>query len=125
MAEQVQIYDTTLRDGTQQEGISLSVDDKLAIAERLDALGVHFIEGGFAGANPKDDEFFQRAQSLDLKNASLASFGSTRRAGGKVEDDGAIVALLRAETPIVTIVGKASAWQVTNTSALLSKRTCT
>jgi 2-isopropylmalate synthase len=114
MAEQIQIYDTTLRDGTQQEGISLSVDDKLAITERLDALGVHFIEGGFAGANPKDDEFFHRAQTLDLTNAVLASFGSTRRAGGKVEDDDAIVALLRAETPIVTIVGKASAWQVTN-----------
>ena len=109
MAKQIQIYDTTLRDGTQQEGISLSVDDKLAITERLDALGVHFIEGGFAGANPKDDEFFQRAQTLDLKNAALASFGSTRRAAGKVEDDEAIIALLRAETPIVTIVGKASA----------------
>ena len=76
MAAQVEIYDTTLRDGTQQEGISLSVDDKLAIAERLDALGVHYIEGGFAGANPKDDEFFQRARSLDLKNAVLASFAA-------------------------------------------------
>ncbi|MCH7593716.1 MAG: citramalate synthase [Chloroflexi bacterium] len=114
MAGQLEIYDTTLRDGTQQEGISLSVDDKLAIAARLDALGVHYIEGGFAGANPKDDEFFKRAQSLDLKNAVLAAFGSTRRADGRVEDDAAIVALLRAETPLVTIVGKASAWQVRN-----------
>jgi len=91
MAANVEIYDTTLRDGTQQEGISLSVDDKLAIAARLDALGIHYIEGGFAGANPKDDEFFQCAQSLDLKSSVLASFGSTRRAGGKVEDDGAII----------------------------------
>ena len=114
MAAQLEIYDTTLRDGTQQEGISLSVDDKLAIAARLDALGVHYIEGGFAGANPKDDELFQRVRNLDLKNAVMTAFGSTRRAGGKVEDDGAIVALLRAETPLVTIVGKASAWQVTN-----------
>ena len=114
MTVQLEIYDTTLRDGTQQEGISLSVDDKLVIASRLDALGVHYIEGGFAGANPKDDEFFQRARSLDLKSAVLASFGSTRRADAKVEDDGAILALLRAETPVVTIVGKASSWQVTN-----------
>ena len=114
MAGTVEIYDTTLRDGTQQEGISVSIDDKLAIVARLDDLGVDYIEGGFAGANPKDDEFFQRARSLHLKNSTLTAFGSTRRAGGNVEDDGAINALLAAETPIVTIVGKASAWQVRN-----------
>ncbi|MFP6680200.1 MAG: citramalate synthase [Dehalococcoidia bacterium] len=114
MAVQVEIYDTTLRDGTQQEGISLSVDDKLAISDRLDSLGVHYIEGGFAGANPKDDEFFQRARrDLNLKHSVLTSFGSTRRVGGKVDDDGAIISLLRTETPVVTVVGKASAWQVT------------
>jgi 2-isopropylmalate synthase len=80
MAANVEIYDTTLRDGTQQEGISLSVDDKLAIAARLDSLGVHYIEGGFAGANPKDDEFFQRAQGLDLKNSVLAGAQGAPRA---------------------------------------------
>ena len=77
----VQVYDTTLRDGSQQEGISLTIDDKLRVAEQLDHLGVAFIEGGYPGANPKDAEFFQRAsRELHLKSASLVAFGSTRRA---------------------------------------------
>ena len=76
------VYDTTLRDGAQQEGLSLSVADKLSIARQLDGLGVGYIEGGWPGANPKDTEFFRRAAAeLDLRNATLAAFGATRRAG--------------------------------------------
>ncbi|MBM3958177.1 MAG: citramalate synthase [SAR202 cluster bacterium] len=106
--DRVELYDTTLRDGTQAEGISVSVDDKLAITLRLDQLGVSFIEGGYAGANPKDDEFFRRARKLKLKNATLTAFGNTRRAGGDCESDASMRALLEAGTPVVTIVGKAS-----------------
>ena len=76
LPESVEVFDTTLRDGSQLEGISLTVDDKLRIAEQLDHLGVHYIEGGYPGANPKDDEFFQRAQSeLDLKSSTMVAFG--------------------------------------------------
>ena len=82
LPEAVEIYDTTLRDGAQLEGISLTVDDKLRIADELDELGVHFIEGGWPGANPKDTEFFARAAAdLRLHNATLAAFGATRRVG--------------------------------------------
>ena len=105
---QVELYDTTLRDGAQMEGISLSVEDKLKIAAKLDELGVHYVEGGWPGSNPKDVEFFERAKSLKLKNAKLAAFGSTRRAGGNVDDDANLKALLEAETPVVTLVGKAN-----------------
>ena len=91
--ERVELYDTTLRDGTQQEGISLSVEDKLAIARRLDMLGVDYIEGGYAGANPKDDEFFSRIGELDLDHAVVAAFGSTRRAGLDASEDPALNAL--------------------------------
>ncbi|MSQ12363.1 MAG: citramalate synthase [Dehalococcoidia bacterium] len=108
----VELYDTTLRDGTQQEGISVSVDDKLKITQRLDLLGVQYVEGGWPGSNPKDAEFFSRAQSLKLRNAQLAAFGSTRRAGVRVEQDPQVQALLEAGTPVVTIVGKASKLQV-------------
>ncbi|MCH7811947.1 MAG: citramalate synthase [Chloroflexi bacterium] len=105
---QVQLYDTTLRDGAQMEGISLSVEDKLKITAKLDELGIHYIEGGWPGSNPKDVEFFERARSLTLKHAKLAAFGSTRRAGGSLKDDANLRALLDAQTPVVTIVGKAS-----------------
>ena len=105
---QVQLYDTTLRDGVQMEGISLSVEDKLKITSKLDELGVHIIEGGWPGSNPKDIEFFARAQSLKLQHAQLAAFGSTRRAGAKAEDDANLRALLDARTPVVTLVGKAN-----------------
>ena len=108
----VELYDTTLRDGTQMEGISLSVEDKLKIAQKLDELGVHYIEGGWPGSNPKDAEFFAAARSLRLKNAKIAAFGSTRRAGVRAEDDANLRALLDAETPVVTLVGKASEMQV-------------
>ncbi|MBF6599273.1 MAG: citramalate synthase [Dehalococcoidia bacterium] len=104
----VELYDTTLRDGAQMEGMSLSVDDKLKIARKLDELGVHYIEGGWPGSNPKDAEFFVRAQSLPLQHARLAAFGSTRKAGGDAASDGNLRALLDARTPVVTIVGKAS-----------------
>ena len=101
------VYDTTLRDGAQQEGLNLSVVDKLAIARQLDELGVGFIEGGWPGANPKDTEFFARAQrELDLHNATLAAFGATRRAGGTAADDALVRALLDCGAPVVTLVAK-------------------
>lgn len=103
---QLFLYDTTLRDGTQREGISLSLDDKLKIARKLDEFGVHYIEGGWPGSNPKDVEFFQRAQSLGLKNAKVTAFGSTRRKNTEPEEDANIQALINANTPVVTIVGK-------------------
>ena len=87
MSKAIQIYDTTLRDGAQMEGISLSVDDKLKIAKLLDELGVDFIEGGWPGANPKDIEFFKKAKELDLKNTKIVAFGSTRRANSKPQGD--------------------------------------
>jgi len=102
----VELYDTTLRDGAQMEGMSLSVEDKLKIARKLDELGVHYIEGGWPGSNPKAAEFFVRAQSLNLQHARLAAFGSTRRAGGDAASDPNLRALLDARTPVVTLVGK-------------------
>ena len=105
--ERVEIYDTTLRDGSQLEGISLTVDDKLRIAEQLDWLGVDFIEAGWPGANPKDDEFFARAPSeLSLDASTLVAFGSTRRVKGKVDSDETLRNLLSAGTSTVCIVGK-------------------
>ena len=102
----IQIYDTTLRDGTQREGISLSCDDKLRIARRLDELGVAFIEGGWPGSNPKDAEFFERARDIPWQVAKIAAFGSTCRVGGAPEDDANIQALVEARTPVCTVVGK-------------------
>jgi len=103
----VQVYDTTLRDGAQREGINYSVADKLAVARLLDELGVGFIEGGWPGAMPKDTEFFRRARTeLDLRHAVLVAFGSTRKAGVKVADDPQVRALLDAETPAVCLVAK-------------------
>ena len=101
------VYDTTLRDGAQQEGLNLSVGDKLAIAAHLDDLGVGFIEGGWPGANPKDTEFFARAaQDLRLRNATLAAFGATRRAGGRAESDPLVRALLDSQAQVITLVAK-------------------
>src|SRR5437867_3007048 len=113
MARSIELYDTTLRDGTQMEGIALSVEDKLKIARKMDELGVHYIEGGWPGSNPKDAEFFKRAADLELKHAKLAAFGSTRRAGATAESDPNLKALIAAKTPVVTIVGKAHDRQVT------------
>ncbi|MCB1207905.1 MAG: citramalate synthase [Verrucomicrobiales bacterium] len=100
------LYDTTLRDGTQGTGISFSTLDKLRVAERLDAFGVHYIEGGWPGSNPKDAEFFQKATERKWKNAKITAFGMTRRGKMKVEDDPQVQMLLDAQTPVVTIVGK-------------------
>ncbi len=106
----IHLYDTTLRDGTQREGISLSLDDKLKITARLDAFGMDYIEGGWPGSNPKDVEYFRRAPSLGLSHARLAAFGSTRRKDTLPGDDANIQALLSAETPVVTLVGKS--WEL-------------
>ncbi len=101
------VYDTTLRDGAQQEGLNLSVENKLSIARYLDDLGVGFIEGGWPGANPKDTEFFRRARTdLELKNATLAAFGATRRAGAKAADDPLVKALRVSGAQVVTLVAK-------------------
>jgi len=103
---QIQIYDTTLRDGTQSEGFTLSANDKVRVAQRLDQIGVAFIEGGWPGSNPKDVEFFERAQDMQWKNALIAAFGSTCRVKGGPEDDANIKALLDSRTPVCTIFGK-------------------
>ena len=112
----IHIYDTTLRDGTQGENVTLSVDDKLTIARRLDELGIDYIEGGWPGSNPKDKEFFRRAKGLTLKHAQIAAFGSTRYPRNKVEKDPNVKALLESETPVVTIFGKS--WELHTTRAL-------
>lgn len=110
----IQIYDTTLRDGTQREGISLSCEDKLRIAQRLDELGVSFIEGGWPGSNPKDAEFFERARDMPWRRALVAAFGSTCRVGGGPEDDANIAALLDSGAPVCTVVGKTWTLHVTD-----------
>ncbi|HZD22706.1 MAG TPA: citramalate synthase [Acidimicrobiia bacterium] len=111
---EIEIYDTTLRDGSQQEGISLTVNDKLRIARLLDELGVAYIEGGWPGANHKDTEFFARARTeLDLKTSILTAFGSTRRPRGSVDDDPQLRALLDAETEYICLVGKSWDYHVT------------
>ncbi len=108
MPETVRIYDTTLRDGTQREGISLSCDDKLRIAQRLDRFGIAYIEGGFPGSNPKDQEFFKRAAQQEWKHAKITAFGATRRAGIRASDDPNLIALIEAGTAACTIFGKSS-----------------
>ncbi len=113
MSNAVKIYDTTLRDGTQGEGISFSVTDKLLIAQKLDAFGVDYIEGGFPGSNPRDITFFAEAKKLAFKHAKLAAFGSTRRAGIRAEDDPQLKTLLEAGTPVLTLVGKTWTLHVT------------
>src|SRR5437660_12909209 len=112
-ARRIEIYDTTLRDGTQGEGFNLSLQDKLAIAARLDELGVDYIEGGFPLSNPKDEAFFRDVRDLKLKHAKVSAFGMTRRRGIKAEEDPGMNSLLAAETPVVTLVGKSSEYQAT------------
>ncbi|NQU73522.1 MAG: citramalate synthase [Candidatus Omnitrophica bacterium] len=102
----VTLYDTTLRDGAQTEGISFSVTDKIRIAQKLDALGIHYIEGGWPGANPKDMEFFKKVKRAGLKNSQVVAFGSTRRAKTKTTYDSVLRALLTADTKVITIFGK-------------------
>jgi len=109
----IQIYDTTLRDGTQREGISLSGSDKIRIARKLDVLGVAFIEGGWPGSNPKDVDFFERARDIQWEHALVAAFGSTCRVNGGPDGDTNIKALLDAQTPVCTVVGKTWTLHVT------------
>ncbi|MEI6454102.1 MAG: citramalate synthase [Actinomycetes bacterium] len=117
MPASVDIFDTTLRDGSQQEGLSLTVEDKVRIAEQLDHLGVNYIEGGWPGANPKDTEFFKRfSTELKLSTSTLVAFGSTRRAGVNADSDEILRALVEADTPVVCIVAKA--WDRHVTDAL-------
>lgn len=104
--QKVSLYDTTLRDGTQGTGISFSVLDKIRVAEKLDEFGVHYIEGGWPGSNPKDVAFFEEARKREWKTARIAAFGSTRRANLAVDQDPQVRTLLEAETPVVTLVGK-------------------
>ena len=113
MKPEVEIYDTTLRDGSQGEGINFSALDKLRIAEKLDGFGVHYIEGGWPGSNPKDMEFFHQAAARKWKTARIAAFSMTRRKGLAVENDDLMRQILEAETPVVTIVGKSWLLHVT------------
>src|SRR4051812_12344997 len=108
----IEIYDTTLRDGTQGEGFNLSLQDKLMITQRLDELGVDYVEGGFPLSNPKDAAYFRDVRQLKLRHAKVAAFGTTRRRGMKAEEDPGMKAILEAETPVVTIVAKSSPFQV-------------
>ncbi len=105
--DRITVYDTTLRDGTQGEGVSFSLQDKLEIARRLDDLGVDYVEGGYPASNPKDEAFFAEARGLGLSRAKIAAFGMTRRKGVPAEEDAGLQALLAAETPAVALVGKA------------------
>src|SRR2546426_6668521 len=106
MKERIEIYDTTLRDGAQGEGVNFSVADKCRIAEHLDALGFDFIEGGWPGSNPRDIAFFEQARTLRLSHARVAAFGATRRKQINCDQDPSIQALLKAETPVVTVFGR-------------------
>src|ERR1700716_1698314 len=106
------VYDTTLRDGAQGPAVSFSSSDKLRIARTLDELGFDYIEGGFPGSNPKDEEFFARMQVEPLQHSRLAAFGATRRAGGRCEDDANLAALVESGAPVWTLVGKSDTWQV-------------
>ena len=108
------IYDTTLRDGSQAEGVSFTVTAKLRVAEKLDQFGIDYIEGGWPGSNPRDMAFFERAPELDLAHSKIAAFGSTRRASAAVEEDPQIKLLLDANTPVVTIFGKSWLMHVTD-----------
>jgi len=110
----VQLYDTTLRDGAQREGISFSIEDKLKIARKLDELGIHFIEGGWPGSNPKDSEFFVRVRGMKFKHATLVAFGSTKRHDVRAKDDPNLKALIGSGAKVVTLVGKSSRMHVTD-----------
>ncbi|MHC4616532.1 MAG: citramalate synthase [Planctomycetota bacterium] len=114
--EKIEIYDTTLRDGMQAEGVSFSLEDKLAIARCLDELGVEYIEGGYAGSNPKENQFFGEAAKLGLKNSTIVAFGSTRRARTKAAEDGSLNAIVQCGTRAATIVGKS--WDLHVTEVL-------
>ena len=114
MSKKVAIFDSSLRDGAQAEGISFSVEDKLKLLQVLDDHGIDYIEAGNPGSNPKDLEFFARARSIRLKHAKLAAFGSTRRRDIKVEQDSNVQSLLLADTPVIVIFGKSWDFHVTD-----------
>ena len=109
----IEIYDTTLRDGSQGEGVNFSLEDKIAITSRLDAAGMDYIEGGYPLSNPKDAQYFTRVRSLTLKHAKIVAFGMTRRRGMRAADDPGMQAMLDAGTSVITIVGKTSTFHVT------------
>jgi 2-isopropylmalate synthase len=115
-SDSIKLYDTTLRDGSQAEDISFSVEDKIRIAQKLDELGIHYIEGGWPGSNPKDLQFFREIKSVSLFQAKIAAFGSTCRAGTLPKNDTNIKALIEADTRVVTIVGKS--WDIHPLEAL-------
>ena len=108
----VDLYDTTLRDGVQREGLSLSLDDKIKVAQRLDRLGVQYIEGGYPGSNARDQEFFARAATMRWQSATIVAFGSSRYKDNRADEDPSLRALVEAGTSVVTIVCKNSASQV-------------
>ena len=108
----IELYDTTLRDGAQQSGISLSLKDKINITLKLDELGIDTIEGGYAGSNPKDDEYFKLIQKENIKNSNISAFGSTRKPNSNIEEDPIVNALLSSEAKVLAIVGKSSSKQV-------------
>jgi len=111
-ARKIVVYDTTLRDGAQGPAVSFSAADKERIARLLDRLGFDYVEGGFPGSNPKDEELFSRLAEQPLEHARLAAFGATRRAGGRCEDDANLQALAASGAPVWTLVGKSDTWQV-------------
>ncbi|MFQ5580025.1 MAG: citramalate synthase, partial [Nitrospiria bacterium] len=119
---QVEIYDTTLRDGAQSEDASFSVEDKLRIAQKLDELGIHYIEGGWPGANPKDILFFKEMKKVRLKSARLVAFGATRRPRNKVQEDPNIKSLLNAGTEYITLFGKSWDFHVTEALGISLKK---
>jgi 2-isopropylmalate synthase len=122
--DRVYIYDTTLRDGTQAEGVSLSLEDKLMVAERLDQLGVDYIEGGYPLSNPKDKAFFKEIRRRGIKHAKIAAFGMTRRKGIKAVDDEGMQAMLASEAPVITIVGKSWDFHVKEVLRVSRKENC-
>src|SRR3989442_8426224 len=113
MRRAIKIYDTTLRDGTQGEGVSFSMEDRVRLAARFDAIGIHYIEGGWPGSNPKDLRFFRRMQDVSLKHAKLCAFSMTRRAGVSAAGDANMQSLIEAGAPVATIVGKSWDFHVT------------
>src|SRR5207302_632900 len=114
MQSRIAIYHTTLRDGSQAEGVSFSLEDKVRIARKLDEFGMDYVESGWPGSNPKDIEFFERMKKQPLRRAKLAAFGSTRRPSCNAADEEQVRLLVAAETPVVTIVGKSWDFQVTH-----------
>jgi len=109
--QRIEIYDTTLRDGAQGEGVNFSLDDKVLIARRLDEVGVDFIEGGYPLSNPKDAEFFQKIAASPLKRSRVCAFGMTRRKGMAPADDPGMQALMESRAPVITIVGATRIWR--------------